>query len=50
VAFGMSDRYHEELRRQQEQQKQLEETMQHQENQKQRDEQLKIQLEWLNRQ
>lgn len=46
----MSDRYHQELIRQQEEQRKLEETMQHQEGQKQRDEHLKTQLEWLNRQ
>jgi len=48
--LGMSDSHNKELRRQQKQQRKLEETMQHQENQNQRDEQLKIQLQWLNKQ
>jgi hypothetical protein len=43
----MSDKYHEELRRQQVMQNQLEEQMYHQENQKQRDEHIKNQMEWL---
>jgi len=46
----MSDRHLEALRRQQEQQNQLEESMRRQETQKQRDEHLKTQMEWLNKQ
>lgn len=46
----MSDSYQEELKRQQTEQRKLEETMQRHPKTKQRDEQLKTQLEWLNKQ
>jgi len=46
----MSDRYQQELRRQETLQRQLEEKMQRQETQRQREEHLKTQMEWLNKQ
>jgi len=45
----MSDRYHEELRRQQCLQNQLEEQMSHQENERQREAHIKNQMEWLSK-
>jgi hypothetical protein len=45
----MSDKYREELRRQQVLQNQLEEQMCHQETEKHREEHIKTQMEWLNK-
>jgi hypothetical protein len=46
----MKDLYQEELRRQAQEQRKLEETMQRHPDTQEHDEQLKIQLEWLNKQ
>jgi len=46
----MPDLYHEELKRQQKLQGQLEQQMQHQETEKQREEHIKTQMDWLNKQ
>jgi hypothetical protein len=46
----MPDRYQEELRRQEQEQRKLEETMQRHPQTQEHDDQLKIQLEWLNKQ